>query len=84
MVPMELSGPGPLRGMKPRISYTITHPAILMRSCIGMCLYTIILILLHIQNIPLSVMAMACLQNSLLKRDDSYRLGKTWVFPEIN
>ena len=59
MVPMELSGTGPLRGMKPRISHTITHPAILMRSCIGMCLYTITLILLHTQNILLSGMAAA-------------------------
>ena len=36
------------------------------------------------QEVGLPDMAMACLQNSLLKRDDSYRLGKTWVFPEIN
>ena len=47
----------PLRGMQPRIAHTITHPAILMRSCIGMCLYTITLILLHTQNILLSGMA---------------------------
>ena len=64
MVPMELSGIGPLRGMQSLIAHIITHPAILIRSCIGMCLYTITLISLHIQNIPLSGMAVACLCHS--------------------
>lgn len=36
------------------------------------------------QDIGLPEMAMAFLQSSLLKGDDSYRLDKTWIFPEIN
>ena len=57
MVPMELSGTSLLRGMQSLITQTITHPAILIRRCVGMCLYISTLILLHIQNIPLSGMS---------------------------
>ena len=64
MAPMELSGIGPLRGMQSLTAHTKTHPAILTRSCVGLYLNTITLILLHIQNIPLSVMAVACLCHS--------------------
>ena len=64
MVPMEWSGTGPLRGMQSLTAHTITHPAILIRSCISICLYTITVILLHIQNIPLSGMTVACLHHN--------------------
>ena len=64
MVPMELFGIGPLRDIQSLIAHIIIHPAILIRSCIGMCLYAITLISLHIQNIPLSGMAVACLYHS--------------------
>ena len=57
MAPMELSGIGPLRGVQSLTAHTKTHPAILTRSCVGLYLNTITLILLHIQNIPLSGMS---------------------------
>ena len=47
------------RGMQSLIGHNITHPEILIRSCVG-----ITLILLHIQNIPLSGMAVAYLHHS--------------------
>ena len=59
MVPMELSGTGPLRGIQSLIAYTVTHPAILKRSCIGMYVSAITLLLLHTENTPLSGLAVA-------------------------